>query len=204
MTFSSYLIFFSFFLDLNLLSENLKGLYTGGEFCDVTLHVKNKEFKAHRIILAMRSSVFASYFKHETSEKQTGIIKIPDCDPDSFKDFLEYIYTGKLENTSLHGVLNLYRTAEKYNVQALKMFCIEYIKLNLNTKYFCNVVVLAEDYDDANLLAAAQNFFNRNLSEIFATAEWKNLMKSNNNLANSLLMQMSKRVQVVEKRPRLE
>lgn len=177
----------------------MKHLYTNEELCDTVLRVNEREFKVHRIILAARSSVFAAMFKHETSEKQTGIVKITDCDSDSFQEFLEFLYSGQLENVSFRSALQLYKTADKYNVQELKRFCVEHMEHNLKVENICDVFALAEEYDESELYEAAQDFFNRNIVEIFETLQWKTLLKSNTNLANNILMEMASNVKVVEK-----
>lgn len=176
----------------------MKCLFTNGEYCDTTLQLENREFKAHKIILAARSPVFAAMFKHETSEKQTGIVNIPDCDSDSFQEFLEFLYCGKVENISFRSALHLYKIADKYDVQELKKLCAVYMKHHLNVENVCDVVALADEYDETNLLVAAQTFFIRNLTEIFETAGWKELFKRNFFLANKLLIQMTSKVKVFE------
>lgn len=192
------------FPELNLLSENIKCLLTDREFCDITLNVKDPEFKAHRNILAARSSVFAAMFKHETSEKQSGIVSIPDCDPESFQEFLEYLYSGYLKNISFRSAFCLYKTADKYDIQELKEFCVEYMEHNLTVENIFDVVALAAEFDEMELGDAAQDFFTRNLGDILVTTGWKTLFKNNFNLANKLLIKMTSNFKVVEKGARWE
>lgn len=192
------------FSEPNLLSESIKRLLTEREFCDITLNVQDTEFKAHINILSARSSVFAAMFKHETSEKQSGIVNIPDCDPESFQEFLEYLYCGYLENISFRSAFYLYKTADKYDIQELKEFCVEYMEHNLTVENIFDVVALAEEYDEKELGDAAQDFFSRNLGDILVTAGWKALFKNNFNLANKLLVKMASNFKVVEKNVRWE
>lgn len=174
------------------MSQNFKDLFGYTDTCDVTLKVKDKEYKAHRSVLIARSSVFAATFKHDTLEKQTGIINISDCDPDSFLEFLEYLYCGKLEVFSFHSALNLYYTSNKYDVEDLKIFCLEYLKQSLTVENVCEVVVFADKYEEVALFSAVQDFFNRNVGGILLTPEWEHLLKTNCRLANKLLIEMPK------------
>lgn len=137
-------------------------------------------------------------FQHETSEKQTGIVNIPDCDPESFEQFLEFLYTGKLEEPSPYIALNLYETSEKYNVQELKTLCSEFLMETWTIEILCDAVILADKYDDAKLLSAAQCFFTKNLSNILVTPQWECFMKSNFRLANKLLITMSSKVKALD------
>lgn len=186
------------FTDLDALSENFKNLYLNKESCDTTLLVMGKEYKAHRTVLMARSSVFSAMFLHETSEKQTGIVTIPDCDPLSFEEFLQFLYSGKLEKPSPRTALHLYETSEKYNVQDLKTFCSDFLTENITVEHVCDVVIMADKYDDSKLLSAAQCLFNKNLNNVLVTSEWDSLMKNNHRLANKLLLEMSTKVIVME------
>lgn len=139
-----------------------------------------------------RSSVFAAMFQHDTLEKQTGFIDIPDCDPESFQEFLDYLYCGKLEDVSYHSAFQLYITSHKYDVQKLKEYCVEYLIESLTADNVCDIVKLADKYDDEKLLFGAQDFFNENWSKIFVTTEWVNLLKNDYRLGSKLLIELSK------------
>lgn len=174
------------------MSKNFKDLFGDKETCDTTLKVKDKEFKAHRSVLIARSTVFAATFKHDTLEKQAGIITIPDCDPDSFPEFLEYLYCGRLEKFSYRSALNLYYTSDKYDIEELKVFCVEYLIQCLTVENICEVVVFADKYDITKLSSGTQEYFNQNVSEILETSQWENLLTRNHRLANRLLKEMTR------------
>lgn len=185
-------MFLFFFLGLEKLSDNFKAAFGDKETCDVTLKVQDKEYRAHGFVLMARSSVFAANFKHDTLERQTGVITIPDCDPDSFQEFLEYLYSGKLEELSFRSALNLYYTANKYDVEDLKVFCVEYLMQCLTVENICDIAVFADHYDETQLYKEVQEFFSQNFLEIFLIPDWENFMKKNYRLANKLLTEMSK------------
>lgn len=186
------------FTELDTLSENFKSLYHNKDSCDTIINVVDKEFKAHRAVLMARSSVFAAMFTHETTEKKTGIVTIPDCDPDSFEEFLEFLYCGKFETPTCYNTLQLYETSNKYNIQELKTFCSEFLIENLSVENICKVIILADRCDDAKLLSAAQSFFNKNLSKVLVTSEWECLLKTNYRLANKIMIEMSSKVRLIE------
>lgn len=195
-----YLFILHFLSELETLSENLKSLSVDKENCDVTLQVQDKEYSAHKAILIARSSVFAAMFQHETSEKRSGIINIPDCDPEpeSFKKFLEFLYCGKLDELSPCNAYHLYETSDKCDIQELKTFCSEFLIENLTVENLCEIVILADKYDDAKLISAAQCFFNKNLHKVFESSEWVGLMTNNRRLANKLLLEMSLKMKAVD------
>ena len=172
------------------MSKNFHNLFTDQLSCDITLHVKEKMFKVHKAVLIARSTVFAAMFQHDTSEKQTGIIEVLDCDPESFHEFWQFLYCGKLEDITYSSALNLYVTAEKYNVQELKTFCREYLIAFLTFDSWCDIYVMADLYEDKKLLSAAQEFFHKNLLKIFKTPEWEHFMKENHQMACKLLKEI--------------
>lgn len=90
------------------LSENLKNVFLDEENSDVILNVGDQKYSAHKIIIMARSPVFYAMLKHDTKEKRQGSVDITDCDPHIFKDFLLYLYTGKLDNISNENVFDLY------------------------------------------------------------------------------------------------
>lgn len=169
------------------MSQNFKDLFDDKLGCDTIIHVKDREFQVHKVVLMARSRVFAAMFQHDTSEKQTGIITISDCDPDSFHEFLEYLYCGKLEELSCESALHLYETSEKYNVLELKIFCVELLLENMTVRTFCDTATLAEKYDDIKLVSGVQDYFNAYPTEVVGTTEWDQLTKNNSPLSNKLL-----------------
>lgn len=130
-------------------------------------------------------------FAHETAEKQTGIVSIPDCEPESFELFLKYIYTGKLEELSFEKAFHLYQTSEKHDVQELKAFCCKFLCDNLTAENFFGVLIIADKYSNPELRFAAQRFFRKNSSGIVSTSEWKLLSKFNGRLSNQLISYVS-------------
>ena len=56
---------------------------------DITLICDNRQFPAHKFILAARSDVFAAMFRHSnTKEAATNEVMIKDTDPDTLERFL--------------------------------------------------------------------------------------------------------------------
>lgn len=178
--------------ELDKLSKKFTTLFGDKQTCDTTLKVKEKEYKAHRCVLIACSTVFAAIFQQDTLERQTGVIFITDCDPDSFAAFLEYLYCGKLGELSVCSALNLYFTANKYHVQELKAFCVEYLMNHLTVENICQVAVLAYHGNEVTLFSAVQHFFNQNVYKILFSSEWECFLKEDCCLATRLLIEMSK------------
>ena len=61
-------------------------------------------------------------FDSGMKELQTGKVQIDDVDPDTFRCFLEFLYTGMLEASSIISE-KLFKVADKYGVETLMDLC---------------------------------------------------------------------------------
>ena len=80
------------------LNIEMAKMLTDQTLMDATLNVKDKEFKAHKVVLAAASPVFKSMFKEGTKEHEDNYVNIEDIDSDVFDVFLRYLYSGKWTN----------------------------------------------------------------------------------------------------------
>ncbi|KAF8698189.1 hypothetical protein HU200_035708 [Digitaria exilis] len=76
---------------LHLLTKNKRGV-------DVTFMVRDELFKAHKIVLAMRSPVFAAQFYGAMAAEDTRrrYIVVEDMHPQVFRALLQFIYTDAM------------------------------------------------------------------------------------------------------------
>jgi hypothetical protein len=73
---------------------DLAKLYHSKKWTDVTLAVKDRRFKAHRLILSTRCRYFKELFE---SEPDKVLFDLDSAfDPDVFEIVLEYIYSGNM------------------------------------------------------------------------------------------------------------
>lgn len=162
------------------------------EDSDVILRVGDQQYPAHKVIIRNRSSVFRAMLEHDMAEKKEGIVDIEDCDPYIFRDFLFYLYCGISDNISNENVLELYYVSDKYDVNQLKLDCIDYIVNNLNTDIICDVISLAIKHSEHDLLKHAIEFFAENAEDIFITVQWQKFLSENPVQANELIIKSFK------------
>lgn len=91
------------------------------KFTDVEFLVGEETFNAHRSLLSARSPVFAGMFNCGMEEARTGRVCIEDINPITFREFLQFLYTGILEPSANKG--DLYVVADKYRVETLIEMC---------------------------------------------------------------------------------
>ena len=91
-------------------------------FADIEFIVSGVVFKAHRAIVCARSTVFAAMFASGMRESKTGRVEINDASPETFADFLKFVYTGQLDTLSFAN-RQLGYCADKYQVKTLSDLC---------------------------------------------------------------------------------
>lgn len=179
---------FLFFLEVVSLSKDYKKVLLEGRNHDLILKVGNKELRAHQDILRARSHVFDSMLSHDMKEKNSGIIDIPDCDPQAMELFLLYVYCGKVETLDQSTMFGLYYIADKYDLKDLKIECCDFIKKSLSATNTCDAIQLALNHCDTALLESVKEYFMSNVLEIMRTVEWQIFLKDNTIVGNELLM----------------
>ena len=79
------------------LLDDLQNLLTNSIISDFTILCRNQAFPCHKAILVSRSSVFRRMLEKQntSTEKKVEIIHF---DPETLKDFLQFLYTGQVKN----------------------------------------------------------------------------------------------------------
>ncbi|KAL2177482.1 uncharacterized protein P884DRAFT_269857 [Thermothelomyces heterothallicus CBS 202.75] len=87
----------------------LSGLLTSGKFSDMIVRCGGREFKAHRAIVCPQSPFFDRAITGGFSESTTGVVELPDDDPNVLERFLQFLYTGNYEDET---ILDWHKPAE--------------------------------------------------------------------------------------------
>lgn len=169
----------------------MEELLLSGSQSDLKICVKGMEFSAHKLILSARSSVFRSMLETNMTEKTSGVVNITDCDADCFKDFLLFLYSGRLDVVSSSNALGLHYIADKYNVEELKKACSECMAHEISVDSFCDVYLLAASCNESELLSAATEFFIENADIILLSPKWLSFSVEHVKLVNELLINMA-------------
>ncbi|XP_074096146.1 speckle-type POZ protein B-like [Cotesia typhae] len=161
------------------LNTDLKDVFESKAGSDVVLLVGDKKILAHKLILTIRSPVFAAMFSHQLKENKENEITIPDLDPEVCEKMLEYIYTENV--TGLDEIVEfLYEEADKYQLPALKELCEESfcrrVEIENAIKY---LVLLDRHHADEKFFDYVLKFIALNSKIIVTTADYKQLEKIN-------------------------
>jgi len=158
------------------LNTHVVKMLTNQVLTDVTLKVKDKEFKAHKVVLAAASPVFEAMFKEVTNEHQDNFVNIQDIDSDIFEVFLRFLYSGQVDQLD-EMCLDLLVTADKYDVQPLKELCARHMAKNISVDNAVDMLALADRYNVELIKIQAQKFITNNISGVMKTDSWASLLE---------------------------
>jgi speckle-type POZ protein len=166
----------------NELSTQLGELFDKMPSSDVNFNIGDRQFPAHKNILAARSEVFEAMFKHPTKENLTNQIKIDDIKPEVFQELLHFIYTGRVSTVAMETMaVGLFIAADKYLLNGLKNECENYLLHDMSPdnciELLLNSNLLNSISEDLKKEAAKS--FRRFPLQVMATSQWQTLEKEN-------------------------
>ncbi|XP_062201518.1 BTB/POZ and MATH domain-containing protein 2-like [Phragmites australis] len=183
------------------LQRHLGDLLVAKEGADITFQVAGETFSAHRCILAARSPVFKAEFYGAMRESTaTGVcVRIDDMEPQVFSALLNFIYTDSLpEMTGQEDVVmaqHLLEAADRYDMQSLKLICVEKLCIYLDANTAATTLVLAEQHHCHRLKKACIEFLKspQALDAVMATDGFDHLIKSYPALLKELISKLAAR-----------
>ncbi|XP_055389824.1 uncharacterized protein LOC129618834 isoform X2 [Condylostylus longicornis] len=108
-----------------------------------------KIFSGHKIILAIASPTFESYFCGNLPPED--VIKVPDVDPHIFQMMMDYIYLDEIKILDIDDSIDLLYVAKKYFITPLVKLCTDYLLRNLNPSNVCKIFEYVCLFDEADL-----------------------------------------------------
>jgi speckle-type POZ protein len=149
------------------ITEQLRKLLDAKEGADVTFEVQGEVFRAHKLVLAMRSPVFKALLYGPMREKDSNRFVIDDMQPAIFKVLLRFIYTDSLPPNMDDGLegddkkevtRHLLVAADRYAVERLKLMCESILCKELDAESVATVLALADRHSCSRLKDACIRF----------------------------------------------
>lgn len=137
-------------LNQKSLYDRVEKLLVSYEWSDCSFKVNNKIFKVHKLILGISSPVFEAMFYGPLSS--TKDIVVTDIPSDTFQLILNYIYTDKVEITSIEQAFELLYSARKYMLEHLSQICIAYIQTNISIDNVIDIINYPDFLQDDQLM----------------------------------------------------
>ncbi|GJN19672.1 hypothetical protein PR202_gb06972 [Eleusine coracana subsp. coracana] len=165
------------------LHQHLADLLKNIDGTIVTFEVGGERFRAHRSMIAARSSLpnagGVMKWKGE-GPTNTRPIKIDDMEADVFRNFLHFIYTDTLQEEDLAMAQHLLVAADRYNVERLKLICEDKLCKNVNSDTVATSLALAGKHNCHGLKEACFDFLSStsNLKEMMASDGYEHLKNS--------------------------
>ena len=149
-----------------------------------------KEYKAHRVILAARSEYFRALLYNDFRENTDKIVDIHDLgEIDTFKDILDYCYTGTLDLTKYDSqyIIEIVCTAHQFGItdliNSLVTFLLEPPENVRTYAYLLNIFLYLQlDQSEAQNMKNALNrifdYLDNNAQELLSDSDVFNSLTS--------------------------
>ncbi|KAI3968394.1 hypothetical protein MKW92_029310 [Papaver armeniacum] len=137
--------------------QNLKGLLDSEIGFDVTFHVGNEFFRAHKCILAARSPVFRAQFFGLVGNPGMETVAIEEFEPFAFKAMLLFLYSDELPEprelsisdfpcTSTTILQHLLVAADRFDLPRLRLMCEAKLCKEINACTVATTLAIAEQH----------------------------------------------------------
>ncbi|CAG8459712.1 8626_t:CDS:2, partial [Racocetra fulgida] len=146
-------------------------LVNSPKFSDITFRVtddygRDKLFYAHKGILASSSPVFEAMLTNGMRETFEDEIHLSQTNHSAFLALLTFIYTFKVNNTSLNNAENLLALADKFAIIPVREECLRYFRLEMNTENVWGIWAIAEKFSCAKTSTTCRDFVALNLDTL--------------------------------------
>lgn len=171
-------------------NELSKGV-PNGDFCDVEVRTGEQSFSCHKLVLCQQSPVFSAMFNENSKDKRTGIVQIPDLDPQTFQGLLKFMYSEVIEDgLSVEDICKLYSAAGQYKMTVLKRRCALLLLSKLCVTNVCSVLTTADKHQDHFLCTHIYTYLRNHSKEIFYLPQWKEFMVDNPTLSKETMFKI--------------
>ena len=145
-------------------------------FFDVTVSVKDTEFKCHRLVLAAASPFFLSLLVSDMREGKEQFIRIEleEATGSVMEDIFKYIYTGNVAVTK-DTAHNLVAVADYLLLPGLKTLACDVLEENITIENCIFHYYFADKYQCLELMGESCGFINSNFSSVMKTDDFLKL-----------------------------
>ncbi|KAK1619418.1 hypothetical protein QYE76_024935 [Lolium multiflorum] len=168
---------------------------------DLTFLVEQTEIQAHRLVLAMRSPVFAAELMGDMRESTTRRVRVDDMRASTFRAMIRFIYTDKLpikaktDDGEASGsqrackdkcaakrrvamACDLLAAADRYDLEKLRLMCEEVLYESMDVASVLPTLLVAHGRYNCRQLEASCIEYLASEAAVRATDEYKQLEES--------------------------
>ena len=147
-----------------------------GKVCDVKLTVDDKEFSAHRGILAANSSFFLAMFTAEMLEKDKARVTLSGVSPAAMESVLEFMYTGQIQ-IHLGNVFELLQASNFLFVDEINKACCQFLESTVDMENCFTIRTIADTFSCDGLTQTVTQYISRKFTELAKTETFLMLAK---------------------------
>ncbi|PAA92725.1 hypothetical protein BOX15_Mlig026858g2 [Macrostomum lignano] len=180
--------------NLACLAEDMASLLEDHTFADISIGIGETVFRAHKTVLAARSSVFKAMFAHRCKESSSNRVDICDTSPETWRHVMRFLYTGNMGvEHRVEDLAEILKVADKYEVNSLKAACADLLARQICFDNFEEILLLAHMHKAAGLKQACCQFMKHSAQRVVCKPEWEELQKSWPDLTSEVLTQVIRR-----------
>ena len=142
-----------------------------GEFCDVILQVEEKEFPAHRNVLAASSEYFHTMFTIDMQEKNNKYVPIKSITSRAMNEILRSIYTNEIVFSS-ENLSEILHAASLMQYPSIVEAAENYIRKAITIQNCFWFQEIVNSFFTESLINAVINFFLLHMEEINTLPEY--------------------------------
>ena len=160
---------------------------------DSTQSTQTVALPAHKYVLAISSPVFFAMFYGGVAETGDDI-QLPDCDSESLKEFLRFLYCDEVHLDG-NGVLQILYLAKKYIIPSLSRKCYEFLDEHVGAHNVFTVLSGAQKFEEEDLINKCWEVVDWHTQEVLHSEDFEDVSKDT---VVSMLSRDSLRVREVE------
>ena len=146
------------------MQQMLEYLRGKSDLCDVTLVVGEREFPAHRVVLAASSPYFRAMFTNEHLESKQNRIILNCIEEHSMQVLLDFVYTSELE-ISEENVQSLLAGASLLQLIPVVEACCDFFRVRLDPENCLGIAAFADMHGCNNLRDISLSFAREHFKE---------------------------------------
>ncbi|OXU30554.1 hypothetical protein TSAR_003058 [Trichomalopsis sarcophagae] len=116
-------------------------------------------------------------FQTDMWEKKENVVEVDDMKPEFMEDVLNFIYTDNID-FDLVQITDLLAAADKYQIEGLRIVCLEAIVSGLSIENVVEVIAITDRYEIPALRNYTINFLALKRAKVIAEKNWDEVMKS--------------------------
>ncbi|XP_075235967.1 BTB/POZ domain-containing protein 1-like isoform X2 [Lycorma delicatula] len=125
---------------------------------------------AHKCILGNASPVFQAMLYGDLSNEVA--IKIENMEPEIFRKLLLFIYSDRIEFTSVDNACLIYDAAEMYNIPQLKKISEDYIVSNISVSDICYLYEFLKLHDNVSIKCVYMDIVEQETKSVLASKDF--------------------------------